>query len=95
MEDNIKSSDKQEIEKVIKKNIKADKIYVITEERIDYEIEISQLDIDLYETIICDKTFEWVVYGSHESTTAFGGDFLIKELNQIYVDRKELLNYFE
>lgn len=95
MNDNIESSVKQEIEKSIKENIKTDKIFVITEDRIDYEIEIEQLSIDLYETIICDKTFEWVVYGSHESTTAFGGDFLINKLNQLFESRKEKLNKWE
>lgn len=95
MDDNIEQSDKQEIEKSIKENVKTDKIFVITEDRIDYEIEIEQLSIDLYETIICDKTFEWVVYGSHESTTAFGGDFLIDKVNQIFENRKEKLNKWE
>lgn len=95
MNDNIESSDKQEIEKLIKENIKADKFFLITEDRIDYEVEIEQLSIDLSETIICDKTFDWVVYGSHESTTAFGGDFLINKVNQIFENRKEKLNKWE
>lgn len=95
MDDNIEQSDKQEIEKILKENVKTDKIFVITEDRLDYEVEIEQLSIDLYETIICDKTFEWVVYGSHESTTAFGGDLLIKKLNQLFENRKEKLDKWE
>ncbi len=92
MDDNIEKPDKEEIEKTIKEHINSDKLFVITEDRIDYEIEIGLLDIDLYETIICDNTFEWVVYGSHESTIAFGGDFLIDKLNQLFENRKEKLN---
>ena len=33
-----------------------------SEDRIDYEIEIDSFNPDLYETICCDKNFDWVVY---------------------------------
>jgi hypothetical protein len=95
MDDNFIDTDKNEIEKTIKAHLMSDKLFVITEDRIDYEIETTLLDIDLYETIICDSTFEWVVYGSHESTIAFGGDFLIDKLNQLFDSRKEKLNKWE
>lgn len=95
MDDNFTDTDKIEIEKTIKAHLKSDKLFVITEDRIDYEIESELLDVDLYETIICDNTFEWVVYGSHESTIAFGGDFLIDKLNELFVNRKDKLNKWE
>lgn len=95
MDDNFTETDKNEIEKTIKSHLKSDKLFVLTEGRIDYEIETDLLNIDLYGTIICDSTFEWVVYRSHESTVAFGGDFLIDKLNELFGDRIEKLNKWE
>jgi hypothetical protein len=95
MNDNFNETDKKEIESSIKEHLNSDKLFVITEDRIDYEVEVSLLDIGLYETIICDNTFEWVVYGSHESTTAFGGEFLINKLNQLFESRKDKLSKWE
>jgi len=95
MKDNFEKFYKNEIEKSIKEHSDSDTIFVITEDRVDYEVEIELLDIDLYETIICDNTLEWVVYGSHESTIAFGGDFLIDKLNKLFANRKDKLNKWE
>ncbi len=95
MNNNIEMSDKLEIEKTIKDYVGSGRIFVISEDRIDYEKEAGLLDIHLYETIICDDTFEWVVYGSHESTTAFGGNFLIDKVNRIFENRKEKINKWE
>lgn len=95
MKDNLEKSDKKEIEKIIKNHIDFENIFLITEELNDYEIGVELLDIDLYESIICNKTFDWVVYGSHESTIAFGGDFLVSKLNQLFENRKGKLNNWD
>ncbi|MAX81481.1 MAG: hypothetical protein CL843_15075 [Crocinitomicaceae bacterium] len=95
MDQKITALDKSEIEQTIKAYSKSDKLFVITEDLVDYEIEKGLIDIDLYESIICDNTFEWVVYGSHESTTAFGGKFLIDKVNELYSNRKEQLNKWD
>ncbi len=92
MDQKITALDKSEIEQAIKVYSKSDTLFVITEDLVDYEIEKELIDIDLYESIICDNTFEWVVYGSHESTTAFGEKLLIDKVNELYSNRQELIN---
>ena len=47
------------------------------------------------ETIFTDKTFEWVVYGSHESTIAFGGIWLVDFIKKLFANRKDKLNRWE
>ncbi len=86
-----------DIEKIIQLvSERADnKIFEVSEDRNDYEIEIDSFNPDLYETICCDKSFEWVVYGSHESTISFGGTWLVEVVQKIFADRKEKLNLWE
>lgn len=88
---------KADIEKIIQiVSERADKkIFEVSEDRNDYEIEIDSFSPDLYETICCDKSFEWVVYGSHESTIAFGGTWLTEKIENLFLDRKEKLNLWE
>ncbi len=93
--DNLEWDDQQALEAHIKERIQTDKIFVVTEDRIDYEVDIQLLDIDLYETILCDQTFTWVVYGSHELATTFGGDWLLDKVHQLFENRKEKLNQWE
>jgi len=67
-------------------------IFEITEDQLDYEIDAKSLDIDCYETIMCDESLEWVLYGSHESTIAFGGDKLVEHVELIFKDRLGMIN---
>jgi hypothetical protein len=67
-------------------------IYEISEQRYDYEIAKSEIDIDCYETIYTNKNFEWIIYGSHEGTIAFGGEWLLAQLDKKLGDKRELKN---
>jgi len=67
-------------------------IYEISEQRYDYEIAKSEIDIDCCETIHTNKNFEWIIYGSHEGTIAFGGELLLAELDEKLSDKRELKN---
>lgn len=71
-----------------------DTIYEIDEDGNDAEVALSSFHPDCYETIYCDAGFEWIVYGSHESTVTFGGNWLIDFVNHLFKDRKEILNYW-
>lgn len=71
------------------------RLYEVTEDRIDYEIEFDSFEIDLYETIVADKTFDWVIYGSHEGTITFGGTALTNFIKSLFIDRKDKLNKWE
>lgn len=68
------------------------RIYEISEDQIDYEIEKMELDSDCYETIYCDKNFTWIIYGSHEGTLSFGGKKVLDFVFELLNDRKELID---
>lgn len=68
------------------------RIYEISETRYDYEIDNSEFEADCYEIIYTDKKFEWIIYGSHEGTIAFGGEWLLTELDKQLSTKLELKN---
>ena len=82
---------KEEIIELVKSN-SLTRIYEIEETGDDYEIEIDSFSPNLYETICCDKNFEWVLYGSHEGTIAFGGDWLIKGIKNLLKGKESKFN---
>jgi hypothetical protein len=91
MYNNISGSDYKQIISAIQK--RADRcLFEITEDDNDAEIEFDLIQLDCYETIYCDKNYDWIVYGSHEGTVAFGGTWLLAFIKQLFADRKELLN---
>lgn len=76
-------------------NRKADKrLFEIKEDGVHYELEVESLNLNCYETTYCDSTLGWILYGSHEATLAFGGDWLIAEVEQLFFSKKEKLNYY-
>lgn len=89
--ENLTERDETQIADFIKQKAEG-RLFEITEEQLDYEIDQSELDIDCYETFYCDKTFNWLVYGSHEGTLAFGGKELLDFVRQVFADRKEMIN---
>lgn len=94
MKKNITEDDTKKIVDFITVNTMK-RLFEITEDRIDYEIELDTFDIDLYETIVTDKTFEWVIYGSLEGTITFGGTFITDFVKKLFSDRQEKLNNWE
>ena len=94
MKDNLTKDDSKKIIDFIASN-PSKKFFEITEDRIDYEIEIDSFNLDLYETIVTDKSFEWVIYGSHEGTITFGGTFLNDFVKNLFANRQEKLNKWE
>lgn len=69
-----------------------DRIYEISETRYDYEIDNLEFEADCYEIIYTNKKYEWIIYGSHEGTIAFGGEWLLTELDKQLSDKLELKN---
>jgi len=94
MKDNLTNDDCTKILDYLISNSNK-RLYEVTEDRIDYEIEFDSFDIDLYETIVTDKTFEWVIYGSHEETITFGGIALINFIKSLFAGRQDKLNKWE
>ena len=72
---------------------KADfRILEISETRKDYEIDKIEFDPNCYEIIYTGKEFDWIFYGSHEGTIAFGGDWLLAEVDIRLSDITEFKN---
>ncbi len=94
MEDNLTEDDNRKIVEFIVAN-SSKRLFEITEDRIDYEIELDGFNLDLYETIVTDKSFSWVIYGSHEDTLTFGGTKLIEFIKSLFIDRPDKLNKWE
>lgn len=69
-------------------------IYEVSEDLYDYEIDKSEMETDCYEVIYTDKNFEWIIYGSHEGTLAFGGEWLLAELDKQLIDKTGFKNVF-
>lgn len=89
--ENLSNQDYEKIKRIIADRAE-NRIYEITEEQYDYQTDNSEFDPDCYETIYTDKNFDWIVYGSHEGTIAFGGSWLLTELDKQLSDKKELAN---
>ena len=91
MKDNIADSDYEKIIEEISRH-SATKLFEITEDGSDAEIEFGLFHPDCYETIYCDTSYNWIVYGSHESTVAFGGTWLLDFIRLLYDNRQDKIN---
>jgi hypothetical protein len=91
MKDNITDDDYRQIIEEIERHAES-KLFEIKEDGSDAEIEFSLFHPDCYETIYCDRSFSWIVYGSHEGTVAFGGFWLLDFIRELYADRQDKLN---
>ncbi|MBN8588221.1 MAG: hypothetical protein J0L94_07850 [Rhodothermia bacterium] len=76
-EDNLFRPEDVQIIVDILKSISGERICLLTEENINYEVETSSFDIDWIESAYCDFKTNWLIYISHEGTITFAGDELI------------------
>jgi len=79
-------------------SISLKRFYAIDECGDDYRNSISDFTLSLYdgsEKFCCDNTFDWVVYGSHESTISFGGEKLIPQIKELLKDYESIFNIWE
>lgn len=78
---NLSNADYEKIKEIVSNG--ADKrLFEVNEDLWDYEIDHSEFNPDCYETVYTDKNFDWIIYGSHEETIAFGGTWLLAELKK-------------
>jgi len=69
-------------------------LYEINETGDDYETDLDGF-VSTYsghEVIYVDETGKWTIYGSHEDTVTFGGDWLITSIRDRFKDRANVLN---
>ena len=78
-EDIFKQEDVLEIIDILK-SISGDRIYLLTEENVNYEVETSSFDIGWIESAYCDFTKCWLIYISHEGTITFAGEELVTRI---------------
>lgn len=78
-DDLFKPEDVQKIVGILKL-ISGDRIYLLTEENINYEVETSSFDIDWIESAYCDFKTSWLIYISHEGTITFAGEELVTRI---------------
>ena len=75
----FKSTEVHQIVEILK-SISGDRIFLLTEENIDYEVETLSFDIDWKESAYCDFKTSWLIYISHEGTITFSGDELTRRI---------------
>lgn len=64
----------------------------LTEQGEDTEIDFCEFHPKCYETLYCDHTYSWVIYGSHESTITFAGAELLHFIYKLFSERESILN---
>lgn len=74
--DLLKLKNIQKIVDVIKL-ISGDRIFFLTDENLNYEVETSSFDIDWIESAYCDFKANWLIYISHEGSITFSGEELV------------------
>lgn len=79
----------EKLQKILSEH-KVDKIYVIKEDGLDYEFELSVFEpyYSGAEGFWCDDNFDWIIYASHESSMTIGG-WLLDEIKTIWSNWKE------
>jgi hypothetical protein len=63
-----------------------------TEEGIITEIAAADLQLDVVETVYCDRNYQWLIYISHEATVTFAGTELLVFFKQLFAGREQLLH---
>lgn len=69
-------------------------LFEITADHSDAEITCRDLDTNCYATVYCDENYNWLIYGSHESTLTFAGEQLLLFVRQLFAGREQELNKF-
>ena len=62
--------------------ISGEKMFLLTDENLFYEVEVSSLNFDWIESAYCDMKTTWLIYISHEGTITFAGEELLKGIEK-------------
>ena len=78
----------EDIQKIVDilKSISGDKIFLLTEDNINYEVETSSFDIDWIESAYSDFKTSWLIYISHEGTITFAGKELVSRIENELIE---------
>jgi len=75
----FKSEATQKIVDIIK-SISGNKIFLLTDENINYEVDTSSLNVYWIESAYCNFESDWLIYISHEGTITFSGEVLLSQI---------------
>lgn len=80
------------IQKIVEilKSISGDRIFLLTEENINYEVESVLFDIDWIESAYSDFRTSWLIYISHEGIITFAGKEIVSRIES---ELTELIKY--
>ena len=78
------------LKKIIQK-LSGDKIYKLTEEHLDYEIETNEFDTE-YECAYTNMKNDYLIYLSHEGTITFSGKDLLYEIENNFAEKLSFKN---
>lgn len=69
-------------------------LYEVNETGDDYETDLESVSTFYqdHEVMFFDETYKWAIYGSHEETITFGGEWLINCIKERFKDRPDLIN---
>lgn len=78
----------EEVQKIIDilKSMSGDRIFLLTDENINYEVETSSFNIDWIESAYCNFETDWLIYISHEGTITFSGQKIIAEIESKLIE---------
>ena len=88
--ENLETIDYENVKNILLQ--KTIRIYEINEDRIDYEIDSVEFDPKSCEVIYVDKSYNWIIYISHEGTIAFGGLDFISDIDKLLENKIHLKN---
>lgn len=78
----------EKLQKIIDivQSISGERIYLLTEENIHYEVETSSFNIDWIESAYCNFDSSWMIYISHEGTITFAGAEIIAKVENEFTE---------
>lgn len=78
----------EKLQKIIEivQSFSGERIYLLTEEKINYEVETSSLNFDWIESAYCNFDSSWMIYISHEGTITFAGAEIIAKVENEFTE---------
>ena len=84
-------NDIERVKQMISK-IYGNRIFKLTEDMLDYEIEYTELSNDWIESAFTDKSYSWLIYFSHEGTLTFSGKNIIQQIDLNFPEKNDYKN---
>lgn len=84
-DDLFKSEEIQKIVDIVR-SISGNRIFMLTDENLNYEVDTSSFDINWIESAYCNFETGWLIYISHEGTITFSGQELLTKIENTLIE---------